>query len=82
MLQGIRDYGRTFDELSVAEPKPPKDPAEVAEAKRRLALVRDKGHSLDEFSEAKAQQAMDHDWERARESVKALEAMGIVFDTD
>jgi hypothetical protein len=80
MLQGIRDSERTFEELFVAEPKPPKDQAQVDEAERRLAAVRDDGRSLDEFSEAEAQRVMRHDLERAEESVKALETMGFVFD--
>jgi hypothetical protein len=79
-LQGSRDGECTFDAMFVADPKPPKDQAEVDEAEHRLAAVRDNGRSLEEFSEAQAQRVMDHDLERAEESLKALEAMDFSFD--
>lgn len=86
MLQGIHDYGRTFaDNLESSDANrkgTPEWEADVAEATRRLELVRDEGRSLDEFSEEETQRVMPHDRERAEESVSALEAMGIAFGSD
>lgn len=86
MLQGIRDYGRTFaDRFTSSDPSrvgTPEWQADVAEATRRLGAVRDDGRSLDEFSDTTEQRVMDHDRERADESVKALNAMGILPSTE
>jgi len=82
MLQGVRDNGRVLNELHVGDPIAQRSPEDLVEADIRLAAVRDEGRSLDEFSEEPAQRVMPHDLERAEESVKALEAMGIAFDPD
>jgi hypothetical protein len=85
MLQGILDNGRTFADNFASSDQDRKGTSEweadVVEATRRLEAVRDEGRSLDEFSEAEAQRVMPHDRERAEESIKALEAMGVVFDS-
>jgi hypothetical protein len=80
MLQGIRDAGRTFEGLTIADPVAALDPSEVGEAERRLAAVRDDGRSLTEFSDHAAHQVMRHDVERAQEAVRALEALRFTFD--
>lgn len=86
MLQGIRDYGRTFsDNFASGDPQRiggPEWRADLAEATRRLEAVRDEGRTLEEFSEEEAQRVMTHDLERAEEATRSLEAMGIVFESD
>lgn len=80
MLQSVRDVGRTLDGLFVGDPVPPVAPADVVEAERRLAAVRDGGASLRDLSDSPAHHVMPHDVERAEQAVRALEALGLSFD--
>jgi hypothetical protein len=83
MLQSVRDYGKSLSDLQI--PRAPDFDrteqwrADVEEAERILAAVRDRGESLEALSPLqRSHHVTCHDRERAAAILAALERLGIV----
>jgi len=82
LLQAVRDQDKRLDEIEVPTvpdfPETPEREKDLARAQAMLEAVRDEGRSLEGASDRPALLPTDHDRERAENTVRELERLGLV----